>query len=55
MNTFAMFNQLYKDKLKNVSAIQKNHVYQMDSDIAVRSGPRIGQGLKTLAELIHRK
>jgi iron complex transport system substrate-binding protein len=36
-----------------ISAVQQHRVYLFNDDLASRPGPRIVQGLETLAHLIH--
>lgn len=37
----------------DITAVQEDAVYELDSDMATRSGPRLTEGLMTLAELIY--
>jgi iron complex transport system substrate-binding protein len=38
---------------KNIAAVENNRVYGVDTDLTGRAGPRIVEGLETMARYIH--
>ncbi len=46
-------NFLATDKYKQLTAVQKNKVYEIDDNTLLRQGPRQADGLEALAKIIH--
>jgi iron complex transport system substrate-binding protein len=42
-----------RDGWESINAVQQNHIYTIDANIITRPGPRLVDGLETIARLLH--